>query len=153
MISVTIRVDLVEPELARDRDPVVAVDDEVQVADAVDVDRRHVGAAAHRGRDPLPAPPDPVRGRPEAAVEVPARAVDGADDRVEIDRPQAEAALAAAPERLDHLVEGEDEVDVVGLAPQPGGEAGELVAPTGAAEVGLGVLVAKPVSTSSRVRR
>ena len=153
MISVTIASIFVEPELARDRDPVVAVDDEVQRADAVDVDRRHVGAAAHRRRDPLPAPADPVRGGAEAAVEVAARAVDGADDRVEVDRLQAEAPLAPAAERLDHLVEGQDEVDVVGLAPQPRREARELVPAPGAAEVGLRVLVGEARVHASRVRR
>ena len=146
------RVDLLEPELAGDRDPVVAVDDEVQGADPVDVDRRHVGAAAHRGRDPLPAPADPVRGRAEAAVELAARAVDRADDRVELDRLEPEPALAAAPERLDDLVEGKDQVDVVGLAAKPRREAGELVAAPCAAEVGLRVLGGKAGVHRRRVR-
>jgi hypothetical protein len=41
---------------------------------------------------------------------------------------------------LNDLVEGEDDVDVVRLTPQPGGQPRELLAAAGAAEVGLGVL-------------
>ena len=37
------------------------------------------------------------------------------DDRVERDRLQAQRLLADAPERLDDLVEGQDQVDVAGL--------------------------------------
>ena len=81
-----------------------------------------------------------MRGGAEAAVELAPRAVDRADDRVEVDRLQAETTLAAPPERLDHLVEGQDQADVVGLAAQPGGEPRELLAPARAAEVGLRVL-------------
>ena len=54
---------------ARDGDAVVAVLDEVQVAHAVDVDRRHRLAAAARGGDPLPARAD-VGGGAEVAVEL-----------------------------------------------------------------------------------
>ena len=147
------RVDLVEPELAGDRDAVVAVDHEVELADAVDLDRRHVGPAAHRGRNPLPAPADAVRRGAEAAVEVASRAVDSADDRVEVDRLQPEPPLAATAERLDHLVEGQDQVDIVGLAPQPGGQAGELMPAAGTAEVRLCVLVGEARVHESRVRR
>src|SRR5687767_7835841 len=98
----------------------VAVADEVQRADAVNIDRRHRLAASHRLRDPLPALPAAALRGPEVAVEL-ARAVDGADDRVELDRLQPEAALAAAPERGNDLVEGQDLVDVVGLPAQPAG--------------------------------
>ena len=145
-------VDHLEAELAGDRDAVVAVLDEVQLADPIDADRRHRLAAAHRLGDPLPAAAHPARGGAEAAVEL-ARAVDGADDRVERDRLQPEPALAAPPERLDHLVEGQDQVDVVGLAAQPRGEAGELLAPPRAAEVALRVLGGKAGVHGSRVRR
>ena len=99
----------------------VSVDDEVQGADAVHLDRRHRVAAAHRGRDPLPAAPNPSRSRSEVAVELTPGAVHGADDRIELDGLQPEPALAAVPERLDDLVEGEDQVDVVGLAAQTSG--------------------------------
>ena len=58
---------------------------------------------------------------PEAAVEV-LRAVDRADDRVELDDLQAALALARAAERLHDLLEGQDQRDVVGLAPQPATE-------------------------------
>ena len=63
-------VDVGVAQRARDRDAVVAVLDEVQVADAVDVDRRHRLAAAAGGGDPLPAAADLVRRGPERAVEL-----------------------------------------------------------------------------------
>ena len=99
----------------------MAVDDEVQGADAVDVDRRHRLAAAGRGGDPLPAPAHPARGGPEAAIEL-ARDVDRADDRVEVDRLQPQPPLPTTAKRGDDLVEREDQADVVGLATQAGGE-------------------------------
>ena len=130
--------DHLEAELARDGDAVVAVADEVQRADPVDVDRRHRLAAAHRLRDPLPALPRAALRGPKLAVEL-ARAVDGADDRVEVDGLQAEPALAAPPERRDDLVEGQDVVDVVGLAAEPAREVGRHLAAASAREVTRGV--------------
>src|ERR671917_564658 len=59
-----------------------------------------------------------------AAVEV-ARPVDRADDRVERDRLEPERDLAGHAERLDDLVERQDQRDVVGLAPQPPAEVGQ----------------------------
>ena len=94
---------------------VVTVAHEVQVADPVDVDRWHGLAAALGQREPLPPLADPCRGRAEPAVEVAAR-VDRADDGVELDHLEAEDALALEAERGHHLVERQDEVDVVGLA-------------------------------------
>ena len=52
-------VDVLAPERLRDRHAVVAVADEVQVADPVDGDRRERLAAALRGGDPLPAAAHP----------------------------------------------------------------------------------------------
>ena len=115
-------VDVVAPERLGDRHAVVAVADEVQVADPVDGDRRERLAAALGGGDPLPAAAHARGGGAEAAVEV-ARAVDGADDRVERDRLQPELRLADHPERVDDLVERQDQPDVVGLPPQPPAEA------------------------------
>jgi hypothetical protein len=63
-----------------DGDPVVPVDHEMPVADAVDLDRRDRFTAALGQRQPLPAEPHPVGGGPEAPVEVAAplgRADDG----------------------------------------------------------------------------
>jgi hypothetical protein len=65
----------------RDRDPVMAVDHEVQLADAVHVDRRNRLAAPLGKREPLPPLPHPPAGGAEPAVEITA-GVDGADDRV-----------------------------------------------------------------------
>ena len=116
----------------------VAVADEVQVADAVDRDRRHAPPAPQGEVDALPALAQAVRRRPEAAVEV-ARAIDAADDGRKRDRLEAERALAGAPERVHHLVERQDHVDVVGLAAQPPGERREHLAAASPLEVGLGV--------------
>ena len=110
----------------------VAVADEVELADPEERDRRHRLAAALGGRDPLPARAQPLRGGAEAAVEV-RRAVDGADDRVELDDLQAAIDLADAPERLDDLLERQDQPDVVGLAPQPARDVGQQPRPPGAA--------------------
>src|SRR5947209_9927817 len=132
------RVEVAQAERAGDRDAVVAVPDEVHLADAVHGDRRQRVAAAHGGGDALPARAHPRRGRPELAVEA-AAAVDGADDRVERDRVQAEVALAHASQRGDDLVEGEDHVDVPALAGQEAGEPGDGLPAARAQEVVLGV--------------
>src|SRR4029079_15462445 len=95
-------------------------------------------ALAGRLGDPLPALAHPPRRRPEGAVEL-ALAVDRPHDRAEIDRLQPQPALAAAPERLDDLLERKDHVDVARLAPQRGGHARHRPAPAGAAEVELSV--------------
>jgi hypothetical protein len=116
----------------------VAVADEVQVADPVDRDRRERLAAALGGGDPLPAAADAGRRGPEAPVEV-ARAVDGADDGVERDGLQPELRLADHAERVDDLVEREDERDVVGLAPQAPAELGDQLRASRPREVVLRV--------------
>ena len=115
----------------------VAVLDEVQVADPVDVDRRHRLALPLSQVDPLPALAHPRRGGPEGAVEL-ARAVDGADDRVERDQLLAEPAFADAPERLHHLLEREDVVHVVRAA-EARGQPRERAPAARPAEVELGV--------------
>ena len=88
--------DHLEAQLPRDRYAVVAVADEVHVADPVDVDRRHRLAAAHRLRDPLPAPLARGGRWGGSCGRTRAGAVDRADDRVEGDRLQAQPALARA---------------------------------------------------------
>ncbi len=105
-------------ERPRDRHAVVAVAHEVRAADPVDVDRRQRLAAAHRGRDPLPARAHARGGRPERAIEA-GLAVDRPDDRVDGDDLDREVALADAPERRDDLVEGQDQVEVARLARRP----------------------------------
>ena len=132
-------VDVRAPERARDRDAVMAVADEVQLADPVDGDRRERLAAPLRLGDPLPARAQPRAGGAEGAVEL-LRAVDGADDRVELDRPQAEVVLGDEPERLHDLLEGQDVADVVGLEAQPPREVGEHARAPRPREVALRVL-------------
>ena len=130
------------PERARDRHAVVPVLHEVQLADPVDVDRRHRLALALGQVDALPALADPRRGGAEVAVEL-ARAVDGPDDRVELDQLLAEPPLADAAERADDLLEREDVVHVVGPA-QARGQAREGAPAARAAEVVLSVGARKP---------
>ena len=82
-------------------------------------DRRHRLAAALGGAMRSQRSPHPVGRGPELAVEV-AGAVHRAHDRVQRDHLEAELVLVGPPERLDDLLEGEDQVDVARLAPQPG---------------------------------
>ena len=130
------RVDVVAAQRASDRDAVVAVLDEVDVADAVEVDGRHRLAAAHRGGDPLPARADLRRRGAEVAVKA-LHPVDGPDDCVERDDRQADVALLHAPERGDDLVERQDVVDVARLAAQPAPQPRQRQPPTGTQEVVL----------------
>jgi len=141
-------VDHVVTERAGDRDAMVPVAHEVQLPDAVDVDRRHRLAAPLGGRDALPARPQAARGRAEAAVEL-APAIDRADDRVERDRLAAEAALAGPAEGLENLLEWQDQVEVAGLAPKAVGEPCERAPATGAVEVELRTVWGKPVSQAT----
>ena len=114
-------VDGVQSHRPRHGNAVVAVADEVQVADPVDVDRRHGLPAPDCLCDAFPSTPDPSRSRPEAAVEI-AGSIHRADDRVERYDLEPEARLTSPAERLDDLVEREDYVDVVGLAPKAPGQ-------------------------------
>ena len=133
-----VRLDDRVAERERDRDAVVPVADEMQVADAVDGDRRHPAAAALCEVDPLPALSEPVRRGPKPAVEV-GRAVDAADDRAKLDDLEPDPALAGPPHRRHDLVERQDQVDVVGPAAQSAGECRQHLPPPGPLEVGLGV--------------
>ena len=127
-----------QAESAGDRDTVVPVAHEVDVAHLQQVDRRHRLTSAHRGVDLLPACANPARGGAKAAIEI-ALAIDRADDRVERDDLQAEVRLARPAKGLDDLLEGEDQPDVVGLAPQPPGDLAEQPGATCPREVGLRV--------------
>ena len=137
-----VRLDVLVAERVGNRHPVVAVLDEVQLADPVDVDGRHCLALALGEVDALPALADPRGGGAEVAVEL-ARAVDGPDDRVERDHLQPEAALADPPEGAGDLLEREDVVHVVDST-QPGGQSREGAPATGAAEVELSVGARQP---------
>ena len=137
-------VDDVAPERAGDGDAVVAVADEVHVADAVDGDRRQGLAAARGVGDPLPARADARGRRAELAVEAAVRpAVDRAQDRVELDRLQPDVALLDPPERVDDLLERQDDVDVARVAAQPAGELRHDLPAPRALEVVLGVRARK----------
>src|SRR2546423_6942264 len=116
--------------------------DEVHVPYPVDGDRWHGLAPALCLGDPLPARAHSPRGRAEAAVELPG-AIDGADDRVDGNGLEPQAPLAPEAERLGHLLEGEDHVDVV-VAPQAHSQTCQLLPPARATEIGLSVLGGEP---------
>ena len=118
----------------------VPVDHEVHPRHAIDLDRRHRVPPPHLLRNPLPAPPHPPRGRPEAAIKLPPRPIHRPHDRVQIDRLQPEPLLPPPPERLHHLVERQDQPDVIGLPPQHRRQPRQLLPPSRPAEVGLRVL-------------
>jgi hypothetical protein len=113
---------------------VVAVLDEVQAVDAVDVDRRHVLPAAPGGGDPEPPAAQLLGGGPERAVEL-AVAADRPDDGVQADRLDPQVGLRPAAERLDHLVERQHGERVLGLAAQALAQHGARVAAQPAIEV------------------
>ena len=94
-------VDRLHPALARDRDPMVAVDDEVGVPELVDDDRGE-GRVGEGPFEPLPPFAEVRAPRVELSVEVATAAV-GADDLAQGDRPQPDVAArkrAQAPGRL-----------------------------------------------------
>jgi hypothetical protein len=132
-----IGVDVLVSQRPGDRHPVMAVLDEVQLPDAVDVNGRHRLALALRGVDALPAGSHPTRGRVEAAIEL-APPVDGSDDRVELGGLLTQVALAAPAERLNHLVEGQNGREVAVAAHARCDLSQRALAP-GAPEVELGV--------------
>ena len=115
-------VDVGVAQRPRHRHAVMAVLDEVQVADPVDVDRGHALAASLRRRDALPARAGTrcevgrkrrSNSRPRSTVPT----IESSGDQLLTEPP-----LATAPERLDDLLEREDEVDVARLAAQRGGQ-------------------------------
>jgi hypothetical protein len=111
----------------------MAVDDEMQVTDAVHLDRRNRLTSALGQRQPLPSLPDTARGGPEVPVEV-APGIYRAHHGIQPDRLQPQRPLPGAPQRRDHLVEGQDEVDVIGLTAQPAGQPGQDLAAPGTQE-------------------
>jgi hypothetical protein len=99
----------------------MAVTHEVHLAHAVDVDGRQRVSPAHRAGDALPPCAHLARGGAEGAVEA-ARAVDGPHDGVQRDHLLAEVVLAEAPQRRHHLLEGQDQVKILGATPHPAGQ-------------------------------
>src|SRR5215208_7769499 len=99
-------VDRLHPPLAGDRDSVVAVDDEVGVAQLVDRDRREA-ALGEGALDVPPAQADLGPARKEVAVEVAAPAV-GADDLRDGDPLQPEVPAGERLESPRRLVEWEE---------------------------------------------
>jgi GNAT superfamily N-acetyltransferase len=121
-----------------DGDPVMAVDHEMPVADAVDLDRRDRFTAALGQRQPLPAEPHPVGGGPEAPVEV-AAPLGRADDGVQPDRLTPQPPLATPARRADNLIQRHEPVTVAAPNAQPVRQRGQELSAPGPKKVILDV--------------
>ncbi|MBK7218590.1 MAG: hypothetical protein IPH95_16410 [Candidatus Promineofilum sp.] len=111
----------------------VAVLDEVDVANLVEIDRGQQHVAVVGLADVDPALGRLALGGQEGAVEV-AVAADAADDLVQRHGLQADVALASVGQRLAHLVKGQQFI-------APAGQPGDELAPPGAVIGALEVLV------------
>ncbi|CAA9515010.1 MAG: hypothetical protein AVDCRST_MAG13-3020 [uncultured Solirubrobacteraceae bacterium] len=129
-----VRLDRLVAHGERHGHPVVAVLDEVQAVDPVDVDRRHVLPAAPGGRHAEPAVAELAGGRPERAVEL-VVASDRADDRVQRDGLEPQVGLGAAAERGHDVLERQHVHRVPGLPAHARAQLLERVAAQPAVEV------------------
>jgi DNA-binding CsgD family transcriptional regulator len=103
------------------RNAMVAVLDEVQLPDPIDVDWRHrFPAAACRG-DRLPPSLDPVRSWSKKPVKLATLAIDAADDRIERDLLDPDVALGNPPQGGHHVIKGQQCQRAVGLCRQAQG--------------------------------
>ena len=127
-----------QPERAVHRDAVVAVADEVHVADPVDVDRRQRLAPPGGLGDPLPALAVAAGAGAELRVEV-AHLVERSHDPVDGDDLQPERNLVDQAERLDDLLERQRLAVAALLEQYPGAERGDHLQAAGPQEVRLGV--------------
>jgi hypothetical protein len=116
----------------------MAVVDEVQAADAVDLDRRDRRTASLRQRQLRLAFSYPAGGGPKVPVEV-APLFGRAGDRVYRYRLQAQVPLATPSERAGDFVERHEAVAASGLVAQAAGHCGQDLAAPGPQEVVLGV--------------
>ena len=129
----------VSPQRAGHRDAVMAVLDEVQLADPVDVDRRQrPRRGGGRRRSDSQRPRTPVGGRPEGAVEGAGGAIDRADDRVQPDLLHAEVGLAGRPSAATTSSNGSIGETSSGSAAQARGDQRERAPAALAVEVALG---------------
>jgi hypothetical protein len=133
-----VRVDGLLAGRSSDGHPVVAIADEMQASDTVDLDRRDRRAAPLRERELHPAFTYPAGGGPEVTVEV-VPGIDRPGDRVQPYRPQAQLPLAAPAERAGDLVEPQELVAARGLTAQAVRQRGHDLAPPSPLEVILGV--------------
>src|SRR5918994_4188449 len=124
---------------------------EVQVADAVDVDRRHRRSTPARHGNALPPSANTTGCWPEPPIELVAAPIDRPDDRVERDLSHTEIALTDAPQRRDHRLEREHDRYVVTFAPQAGRELVQSLAATLASEDRSGVRFGEPGAHSIEV--
>ena len=82
---------------------------EVDLADPIQLDRRHLGPLAMSSIDALPPVPRPDLTRKERAVEVPVPA-DTADDVIDLHLPQTAVVLGLRVDPAPHVLEGEQRV-------------------------------------------
>jgi hypothetical protein len=85
---------------------------EVQLSDAVDVDRGHRLPSQSRRGDALPPPLEATRPRPKQPVEFAAPPTDSADDRLQGDRPQAEIVFRHPSQGRHNVLEGQHDQPV-----------------------------------------
>src|SRR5205807_9960956 len=119
-----ISVDLLAPEGTGDRNPVMAIADEIQLSDPRQVDRRERAPATHHLGNLFPPSPNAPRGRTKAAIEV-TSAVDRANDRVQRDNLETERTLTDEAECLNDFLVRQHDPNVVGLAAESSGEASD----------------------------
>jgi hypothetical protein len=105
-----------------DRNAVVAVLDEVQLPDAVDVDRGQRLAASACRSDPLPPVLESVRARPKSPIELAAVATDGTHDRVQRDLPEPEVTFPDSSQSGHHFIEAQQRHRILVLECQARGE-------------------------------
>jgi hypothetical protein len=114
----------------------------MQIADAVDFDRRDRRAAPGGQGQPLPPGPHPGRGWPEPPVEVAPRA-GGADDGIQPDRLQPQLPLAAPAQPADHVIQPHQLVALAPPAAQAVRQRGQELAPSGPQKIVLHVCPGK----------
>jgi hypothetical protein len=93
----------------------MAVLNEVQLADAVDIDRGHRLAPPAGRSDSLPPALQPAGARAKEPVEITAAAVNRADDRLQRDHLQAEVVFGDPSQDGDHVIEGQHRQRAVAL--------------------------------------
>jgi hypothetical protein len=138
-----VRVDGLLAGRSGDGYPVVAIADEMQAPDTVDLDRRDRRAAALSERKLHPAFTHPAGSGPEVTVEV-APGIDRPGDRVQRYRPQAQLPLAAPAKRAGDLVEPQELVAARGLTAHAMRQHGQDLTPPSPPEVILGICPREP---------
>jgi hypothetical protein len=112
----------------------MAILDEVQLSDSIDVDRGHRLAPPPRRGDPLPSALQSARARAKQPVEFAAPSIDGADDRLQGDRMETEVAFGHSPQGSHHAIEAQHRQPLLASHRQARGELRERLATARAGE-------------------